>query len=204
MMRGGTFLSTPSARRATDGIHALMNKIDKFLSTPSARRATVQSFNFYIPMVNFYPRPPRGGRPIPRYFDKKYEEISIHALREEGDVAKAYSGLFEQQFLSTPSARRATRKLRGAQAEDVDFYPRPPRGGRRVPTGGGSARRNFYPRPPRGGRRRFVLSPYSPAIFLSTPSARRATAVAQPDAAEGVISIHALREEGDGLPPSKR
>ena len=34
--------------------------------------------------------------------------ISIHALREEGDVAKSYSGLFEQQFLSTPSARRAT------------------------------------------------------------------------------------------------
>ena len=33
--------------------------------------------------------------------------------------------------------------------------------------------------------------------FLSTPSARRATTIAQPDAAQCVISIHALREEGD-------
>ena len=34
-------------------------------------------------------------------------------------------------------------------------------------------------------------------VFLSTPSARRATAKAQPGVQHGVISIHALREEGD-------
>ena len=33
--------------------------------------------------------------------------------------------------------------------------------------------------------------------FLSTPSARRATAAAQCEGASGCISIHALREEGD-------
>mgnify|MGYP004542842567 CR=1 FL=1 len=56
------------------------------------------------------------------------------------------------------------------------FYPRPPRGGRpgRKPTGRGQ-RPNFYPRPPRGGRR-FV------AVY---------------DGQDLVISIHALREEGD-------
>ena len=57
---------------------------------------------------------------------------------------------------------------------------------------------NFYPRPPRGGRRG-VTQPYvADKLFLSTPSARRATA----DYRAGVflfpISIHALREEGDG------
>ena len=35
-------------------------------------------------------------------------------------------------------------------------------------------------------------------LFLSTPSARRATAHAVRLIAAGLISIHALREEGDG------
>ena len=37
--RGGRFLSTPSARRATDELHG-DNSPEQFLSTPSARRAT--------------------------------------------------------------------------------------------------------------------------------------------------------------------
>ena len=36
-------------------------------------------------------------------------EISIHALREEGDVMKEVRRLLADIFLSTPSARRATR-----------------------------------------------------------------------------------------------
>ena len=36
-------------------------------------------------------------------------------------------------------------------------------------------------------------------IFLSTPSARRATVAPQRRMAAAVISIHALREEGDAL-----
>ena len=81
-------------------------------------------------------------------------------------------------FLSTPSARRAT----GAAC-------RPDRR-----TG------DFYPRPPRGGRLRFIIaSTVSLSIFLSTPSARRATP--RPSKTQGLrsISIHALREEGDGI-----
>ena len=35
-------------------------------------------------------------------------KISIHALREEGDQMKAFVGLQVILFLSTPSARRAT------------------------------------------------------------------------------------------------
>ena len=34
---------------------------------------------------NFYPRPPRGGRPLPFRAYVMIWQISIHALREEGD-----------------------------------------------------------------------------------------------------------------------
>ena len=34
---------------------------------------------------DFYPRPPRGGRPIRHRFVLTHSKISIHALREEGD-----------------------------------------------------------------------------------------------------------------------
>ena len=43
------------------------------------------------------------------------EHISIHALREEGDTAGAMQMTAVNEFLSTPSARRATRVL---QAQD--------------------------------------------------------------------------------------
>ena len=78
-------------------------------------------------------------------------------------------------FLSTPSARRATTERPAIGRHGKNFYPRPPRGGRRVPTGAGSARRNFYPRPPRGGRLQRVINCIQLCQFLSTPSARRAT-----------------------------
>ena len=58
-----------------------------------------------------------------------------------------------------------------------NFYPRPPRGGRRAGKDHPESKRYFYPRPPRGGRRQPVLLRRRGAIFLSTPSARRATVV---------------------------
>ena len=79
--------------------------------------------------------------------------ISIHALREEGDGKESSS--------PQPS---------------TDFYPRPPRGGRRASAAiGTSGKAYFYPRPPRGGRP-------PDGIQYNT---------------ETGISIHALREEGD-------
>ena len=124
---------------------------------------------------HFYPRPPRGGRQELEAMNDAVKAISIHALREEGD------------FCTSHAIIRMTY-----------FYPRPPRGGRlrhwhpkrvlirflSTP----SARRAthffsppsnekpyFYPRPPRGGRR--LALAWHCAFFL--------------------ISIHALREEGD-------
>ena len=58
--------------------------------------------------MNFYPRPPRGGRRLLRGLCSLVFQISIHALREEGDVASNVALTHTVVFLSTPSARRAT------------------------------------------------------------------------------------------------
>ena len=78
-----------------------------------------------------------------------------------------------------------------------NFYPRPPRGGRRHGQVSQGNRKNFYPRPPRGGRRPQNGEGEQESIFLSTPSARRATHPGVLLQRPGTISIHALREEGD-------
>ena len=133
--------------------------------------------------LNFYPRPPRGGRPpaagnkhaaakflstpsarratLLRLSFADCGTISIHALREEGDLVSCCTRRGVMSFLSTPSARRATRSsprpskasrflstpsarratvaaVRG-RAEAADFYPRPPRGGRQQ-----KQRQNLY------------------------------------------------------------
>ena len=59
-------------------------------------------------MTNFYPRPPRGGRLQLRRIEHRRKHISIHALREEGDSEARAEHRKAQEFLSTPSARRAT------------------------------------------------------------------------------------------------
>ena len=78
-----------------------------------------------------------------------------------------------------------------------NFYPRPPRGGRPLRYARTVRRSDFYPRPPRGGRQHSLRSPMRSKAFLSTPSARRATASGGLQKALKNISIHALREEGD-------
>ena len=143
-----------------------------------ALREEGDTANLLLPQQSlyFYPRPPRGGRPNSTTKAQAQAEISIHALREEGDDAKFYIDMIFRKFLSTPSARRATKTARKTKAINLDFYPRPPRGGRlhrfnifnRFST-------NFYPRPPRGGRQRWQCVSVDGFGFLSTPSARRAT-----------------------------
>ena len=101
-------------------IHALREEGDRefraksktgkltFLSTPSARRATVLRSRSLFPRCDFYPRPPRGGRHFCQLLFGALHPISIHALREEGDQPRLRGSVRPQQFLSTPSARRAT------------------------------------------------------------------------------------------------
>ena len=63
-----------------------------FLSTPSARRATRSAGNAEQHRGYFYPRPPRGGRLHLDVIRKSFFAISIHALREEGDVGTQRKG----------------------------------------------------------------------------------------------------------------
>ena len=58
-------------------------------------------------MIDFYPRPPRGGRLLAQSFCAALDDF-IHALREEGDSTASRASTDFSPFLSTPSARRAT------------------------------------------------------------------------------------------------
>ena len=100
-----------------------------FLSTPSARRATAERQDADPPA-----------------------EISIHALREEGDVA----------FF--PVAHHCH-----------NFYPRPPRGGRRYVQEFAAWVRRFLSTPSARRATFFSGGVFYWDEFLSTPSARRAT-----------------------------
>ena len=78
-------------------------------------------------------------------------------------------------FLSTPSARRATRdQRRHCKGWRISIHALREEGdaGHVGDTG---QINDFYPRPPRGGRHRFRRGSGSNSKFLSTPSARRAT-----------------------------
>ena len=102
--------------------------------------------------------------------------ISIHALREEGDpvmLDKWHSVM----LISIHALREEGDRLASSSALGVsNFNPRPPRGGRPCDCVAHNRHRLYFnPRPPRGGRPAFC-SPYGVMC---------------------VISIHALREEGD-------
>ena len=167
------FLSTPSARRATH-LNAVCCCFFPISIHALREEGDVQRQYVHEELRDFYPRPPRGGR---------------HAATPDLE--------YILQFLSTPSARRATRHAdnRGlvnaisihALREEGDavavcrqllteyFYPRPPRGRHMGIFRNRCCSVYFYPRPPRGGR---------PKLMQELTKTYK-------------ISIHALREEGD-------
>ena len=146
------FLSTPSARRATNLCKLHFPRVFQFLSTPSARRATVWlaaadrhcAISIHALREEGDPHLEKPGVKGVISIHALREEgdvvasptthnpptISIHALREEGDWAIPALKTCIWEFLSTPSARRATRCSLPRSAGGCDFYPRPPRGGR--------------------------------------------------------------------------
>ena len=123
----------------------------------------------------FYPRPPRGGRPGCGGELTVNVNISIHALREEGDGPPVKPRNLLTSFLSTPSARRATKSPFAALRHLVISIHALREEGDGCRNGGHELAHNFYPRPPRGGRPSAPLRPRSSGKFLSTLSARRAT-----------------------------
>ena len=78
------FLSTPSARRATMILPMTESRLWLFLSTPSARRATCLRRGICLPRpISIHALREEGD--IPKCGTLGGERISIHALREEGD-----------------------------------------------------------------------------------------------------------------------
>ena len=77
-------------------IHALREESDWTLTLSTSARQ------------DFYPRPPRGERLEDVIGVDGGRRISIHALREESDCEMRELKTEDYQFLSTPSARRAT------------------------------------------------------------------------------------------------
>ena len=126
-------------------------------------------------------------------------DISIHALCEEGDAS--FPAILDQaiQFLSTPSARRATEILASMQASKKFLSTPSARRATLLVKLVCNLRNNFYPRPLRGGRRIGQLRDSASYRFLSTPSARRATVAPRIGWDGCFISIHALCEEGDSM-----
>ena len=105
-----------------------------------------------------------------------FHKISIHALREEGDCCTHGSSVTSPIFQSTPSARRATNIV--------------------CAVGGGLL--HFNPRPPWGKRPDKPKTPAPAKQFQSAISTWKATTdklIVYDEAYK--ISIHALREEGD-------
>ena len=93
--RPGLCGDVPQARRIS--IHALreegdnltayaLEQVENFYPRPprGGRRGGANADKFM--RENFYPRPPRGGRPFPVSNSESRAFISIHALREEGDL----------------------------------------------------------------------------------------------------------------------
>ena len=121
------FLSTPSARRATRGYDEIQT-VNLFLSTPSARRAT-----FYCT---------RGGL---------NHEISIHALREEGDAGHGYCFTFRLISIHALREEGDVKAPVHLQTAYISIHALREEGDRSgvLP---GARSGYFYPRPPRGGR----------------------------------------------------
>ena len=84
-----------------------------FLSTPSARRATDFLSTTYYTMVISIHALREEGDDVLNCHRQQEPAISIHALREEGDSQNLRCCQTGTKFLSTPSARRATRAYQG-------------------------------------------------------------------------------------------
>ena len=125
---------------------------------------------------NFYPRPPRG------------ERLRYRKCR-----------LVSSIFLSTPSARRATAQAKLSMMFRQNFYPRPPRGERPPkPLTPGNNRKISIHALREESDYHLVDRMSTIFLFLSTPSARRATAKTErkhPAFVSLYTSLHKLQRD---------
>ena len=174
------------------------SEVNDFYPRPPRGGRPLSCMTFFWPF-DFYPRPPRGGRRFFCYsYDCACQFLSTPSARRATSFSSA--AFMRSKFLSTPSARRATRPLHCAgRAGRISIHALREEGDYIIFQQQASLI-NFYPRPPRGGRLDALAAKLAALEFLSTPSARRATAAAPTECLCAKISIHALREEGDSSP----
>ena len=130
-----------------------------------------------VETLDFYPRPPGGGRlqNIKIFFRKN--KISIHALRVEGDgIAHGLWRMICRISIHALRVEGDAEALNPTSFPSIYFYPRPPGGGRRF-----RVCRTFvcveFLSTPSGWRATGGLPPCQWQLrFLSTPSGWRATA----------------------------
>ena len=126
--------------------------------------------------MDFYPRPPGGGRQREDKIVRLAQQISIHALRVEGDYCPECAPLMAQKISIHALRVEGDSSALSIRAEDLRISIHALRvEGDKVIGSAVLSTLNFYPRPPGGGR----------------PRRGRG------EREQTRISIHALRVEGD-------
>ena len=149
-------------------------------------------------MTYFYPRPPRGGRPAQQHRPPRLPRFLPTPSARRATRTTPCICLQNVLFLPTPSARRATALVvETAVGGGISTHALREEGDAQTPSGAHTWP-DFYPRPPRGGRR-FWSGTQPRNRSISTHALREeGDAVVQLVGGQvGIISTHALREEGD-------
>ena len=101
------FLSTPSARRATGPRSPPARCTPISIHALREEGDQIPATAHYAP-IHFYPRPPRGGRRGRYQVRQRHFEFLSTPSARRATLISPLSRSFSYRFLSTPSARRAT------------------------------------------------------------------------------------------------
>ena len=172
----------------------------KFLSTSPARGTTfhcVTSISYY---ADFYPRPPRGGRPSALMPPIRAAYFYPRPPRG-GRPGRAPSWAVTSTFLSTSPARGTTVSLCHLVAQCLISIHVPREGDDGWMSSRSPPNANFYPRPPRGGRQ-MAFSAIRRPLWISIHVPREGDDFCWRDTPhDGRISIHVPREGDDVQTP---
>ena len=126
---GEVFLST-SPLRGTTTCHAINPAaIPISIHVPLAGDDVGRNVQGGVHILDFYPRPPCGGRQAPD-FDGLITPKFLSTSPLRGTTCSGAKPLARILFLSTSPLRGTTCPCTGQFARDQHFYPRPPCGGR--------------------------------------------------------------------------
>ena len=149
---------------------------------------------------DFYPRPPGGGRQPKR---RRRKLVAYFYPRPPGGgrpKGVKHNWFCPEYFYPRPPGGGRPYMLNEIGVV-ADFYPRPPGGGRLSKRSTQPIQLHFYPRPPGGGR---LPRPRKCAgsLLISIHALRvEGDAALVQSPLKNKISIHALRVEGDCAPP---